>query len=174
MLESKPSPDNPLTPGTQVHGANKPLRSLFFTERGWLLRRGDRTSSTRVQPTSSTQSFHSLQVLLCTSCGRGLAGLWGPKVSKTAGVCPQGARSAAPSLAGKSPKTTRGSICPQITFSEFPGAGGLPQAAGFVCTKFNYLNCTSSWRRGTLEKLATPSQGQETVHTETAVSVCES
>lgn len=92
-------------------------------------------------------------MLLCTSCGRGLAGLWGPKVSKTAGVCPQGAHSTALSLAGKTPKTTRGSTCPQITFSEFPGAGGLPQAAGFVRTKCNYLNSTSSWRRGTLEKL---------------------
>lgn len=157
-----PWPDKPLTPGTEVHDANKPLRSLLSlndagcygegtepASRG----RGDRTSITRVWPTSSTRSFHSLQVLLCISCGRGLAGLWGPKVCKTAGVCSQGACSAAPLLVGKSPKTTRGSTCPQITFSEFPGAGRLPQSAGFICTKFNYLNSTSSWRRGTLEKL---------------------
>lgn len=81
--------------------------------------------------------------LTCSPCGQDL--------SKTTSVCPQEARSAARSLAGKNPNTVRGSTCPQIIFSESPGAGGLPLSAGFVCIKFNYLISISSWRREAFE-----------------------
>lgn len=113
----------------------------------------ERGSNQQYTPLASLfHTFTSFSSDLTRSpCGQGLAGQGGSILSKTTSVCPQEARSAARSLAGKNPNTVRGSTCPQIVFSESPGAGGLPLSAGFVCIKFNYLNSISSWRREALK-----------------------